>query len=253
MLASSFLSPLPQCQPRHLPWRCREEGTREHGPDQAVEGRAEPRGPPNSLLLSSGNSAATSRPGGFGARHQFACASILSLQPRWKPRPRPQLGGGRGAGRAARGVLARAPAPGQPQPIAGRSRRPLRWGGPASVPVPAPSAASPNPLDPRRRGRWETLSRGRCVRARGCSCVFRGCVCAGALRGSACPVSTNRWVWGCTSRRGEEVSAGFEAPGGRGSPGSAPAPGALPTPTRGEGRLPTAPGCSRAVFLVQTR
>uniref|UniRef100_A0A8B9Y7Y5 Calpain-5 n=2 Tax=Bos TaxID=9903 RepID=A0A8B9Y7Y5_BOSMU len=132
-------------------WRCREEGTGEHGPDQAVRGWAEARGPPDPLLLSSGNSAATSRPGRLGARHQFACASILSLQPRWKPRPVPSWA--EAAGQAGRpGVLARAP----PQASPSRSRagpEATKWGGPASVPVPAPSAASPNPLDPRRRGR----------------------------------------------------------------------------------------------------
>lgn len=59
---------------------------------------------------------------------------------------------------------------------------------------------------------------------------FGVCVCAGALRGSACPVSTNRWVWGCTSRRGEEVSAGFEAPEGAGTAWIRPGPRGSPHP-----------------------
>ena len=237
-------------------WRCREEGTGEHGPDQAVRGWAEARGPPDPLLLSSGNSAATSRPGRLGARHQFACASILSLQPRWKPRPRPQLGGGRGAGRAAQGVLARAPAPGQPQPIAGRSRRPLSGGRSSLCSGPGAERCIPESAGPAAARQVEDAAqREACASARVFMCVSGVCV-YGCIAGQRVPCDHESVGVGVhTPPPGrKEVSAGFEAPGWMGEDrlGSAPAPGALPTPIRDEGRLPTAPGCSGAVFLVHT-
>ena len=196
-------------------WRCREEGTGEHGPDQAVRGRVEPRGPPNPLLLSSGNSAATSRPGRLGAQHQFACASILSLQLRWKPRPRPQLGGGRGAGRAARGVLAQAPAPGQPRPIAGPTRRPVSGGRSSLCSGAGAERCIPESAGPAAaRQVGDAAQREACASARVFMCVSGVCVC-GCIAGQREPCEHESVGVGVhTPPPGrKEVSGGFEAPG----------------------------------------